>query len=231
MKDVSVGVPSAKVRTKMGNRYVRSVVLLLLLGLRAFDAGADTVSEKRMYDSVAVYAGQGADHNLQELPGRIVKANLDWEKSYFNAVGLTRANGTLGQGWQVFEGTPLAAIRQGYELVLVQHRGLQDNAEVGAAYTLKTPDLELGALGVNFGSGIGFSYALGNPTYEDGAKDDPGRRYRLQLLLLFDLEWRVSGLAHWSLVTRVHHRSGVYGLIAPPHVGSNFLAAGIRYSF
>ena len=108
---------------------------------------------------------------------------------------------------------------------------MQDNAEVGAAYTLHTPDLELGAAGVNFATGVGLSYALGTPSYEDGPLNDPARRYRLQLLLLFDLEWKLHGYGDWSLVTRVHHRSGVYGLIAPSHVGSNFLALGIRYKF
>jgi hypothetical protein len=32
-------------------------------------------------------------------------------------------------------------------------------------------------------------------------------------------------------VTRIHHRSGVYGLIAPSGVGSNFVVAGLRYKF
>ena len=116
-------------------------------------------------------------------------------------------------------------------MVLVQHRGLQGNAELGAAYMLRTPDLQMGALGVSFGAGAGLSYALGNPSYEDGSTLDPGRRYRLQLLALFELEWRMRGFDNLSLITRVHHRSGVYGLIAPQRVGSNFLALGVRYKF
>lgn len=116
-------------------------------------------------------------------------------------------------------------------MVLVQHRGLQGNAEIGAAYMLRTSDLQMGALGVNFGAGVGLSYALGNPSYEDGSTLDPGRRYRLQLLALFELEWRMRGFEDISVVTRVHHRSGVYGLIAPQGVGSNFLALGVRYKF
>jgi hypothetical protein len=31
-----------------------------------------------------------------------------------------------------------------------------------------------------------------------------------------------------SLFLRLHHRSGVYGLIAPQHVGSNFITFGLR---
>ncbi len=210
----------------------RQVLLpVLLAGSMVASVQAQTPPADPMFDSVTVFVAQGADHNLKELPERIIAGNPDWEKSYFNALGLGKDRNTLGQSWEMFRGTPFAAIAQGYELVLAQHHGLQDNAEIGAAYKLKTPDLELAALGVNFGAGIGMSYALGTPAYEDGAADNPGKRYRTQLLLLFDFEWRVRGYDAWSLVTRIHHRSGVYGLIAPPHVGSNFMAAGIRYRF
>jgi len=202
---------------------------LLLLACIAAQAQAE--SAQGLFDSVAVFAAQGADHNLKELPGRIVAGDIAWEKSYFNALGLRKTGKAVGQSCEVLQGTPLAAILQGYELVLAQHHGMQDNAEVGVAYTLRTPDLELGAAGVNFATGVGLSYALGTPSYEDGPLNNPGKRYRLQLLLLFDLEWKLRGYGDWSLVTRVHHRSGVYGLIAPSHVGSNFLAAGIRYRF
>jgi len=200
---------------------------LLLVACIAAQAQAEPA--QALFDSVAVFAAQGADHNLKELPGRIVAGDIAWEKSYFNALGFRKTGEAVGHSWEMLRGTPLAAILQGYELVLVQHHGMQDNAEVGAAYTLRTPDLELGAAGVNFATGVGLSYALGTPSYEDGPLNDPARRYRLQLLLLFDLEWKLRGYGDWSLVTRVHHRSGVYGLIAPSHVGSNFLALGIRY--
>lgn len=113
----------------------------------------------------------------------------------------------------------------------MQHHGMQDNAEVGAAYKLGMGDWALGPLAVGLSAGMGLSYALGTPTYEDGPLDDPARRYRMQMLLQFDLEWRLQTVEALSLVMRVHHRSGVYGLIAPSHVGSNFLAAGIRYRF
>jgi hypothetical protein len=33
----------------------------------------------------------------------------------------------------------------------------------------------------------------------------------------------------WSLVARVHHRSGIFGLFS--HSGSNVLAVGLRYRF
>lgn len=41
----------------------------------------------------------------------------------------------------------------------------------------------------------------------------------------------MRGFENLSVITRVHHRSGVYGLIAPQRVGSNFMVFGIRYKF
>lgn len=204
--------------------------MLTLLVLFVPYVHAETQHEDVVFDSALFMVAQGADHNLREIPGAIIARDIAWEKSYFKAIDFGKVRGQVGD-WEMFQGTPFEAILHGYEVVLVHHHGMQDNAEVGAAFTLKTPDLELGLMGVNFGSGIGLSYALGTPSYEDGSKADPARRYRLQLLLLFDFEWHIIGLDEWSLVTRVHHRSGVYGLIAPPHVGSNFMAAGVRYKF
>ena len=116
-------------------------------------------------------------------------------------------------------------------MVLLQHRGRQDNVELGAAYMLRTPDLALAQLRVNVGGGLGLSHAFGTPSYEDGPKSDPAKRYHTQLLVLLEAEWSLASLPDWSLVTRIHHRSGAYGLIAPRFVGSNFVVAGVRYRF
>ena len=66
---------------------------------------------------------------------------------------------------------------------------------------------------------------------EDGPADDPSRRYPTQVLILLEAEWSWDSLPQVALVTRVHHRSGAYGTIAPSGVGSNFVAAGLRYHF
>lgn len=214
-------------------RYISRTpaLLVFVIGLNAGLVQAETFSNDGTFDSVSVYAGQGADHNLIELPGRILSRDLDWDKTYFAALGFGKDRGTLGESIESFRDTPFASIRHGYETVLVKHSGMQSNGEMGGAYMLKTPDLQLGRLGVNFGAGAGLSYALGRPSYEDGPDNDPARRYRLQLLALFDLEWHMIGSDNLSVITRVHHRSGVFGVIAPRHVGSNFLAIGVRHKF
>lgn len=212
-------------------RNFAAVLLVLWSGLWVTSLKADEQPRHRLFDSLAIYAGQGVDHNLRELPGSILGGDIEWEKSYFAGLGLGGTIGTLGEDIEFLQGNPLGAISHGYELVVVKHHGLQDNLEAGAAYMLRTPDAHLGPLGVNFAAGVGLSYAFGTPSYEDGPKDDPDERYRLQLLALFEFEWRVRGLENLSFVTRTHHRSGVYGVIAPRNVGSNFLAAGVRWEF
>jgi len=194
-------------------------------------ASADESPRAPFLESLAVYVGQGVDHNLLDLPRSILGGDIAWEASYFAGIGLSGTFGTFGEDIPSLGDNPLGKIRHGCEVVVAKHHGLQDNLEAGAAYLLRTPDAHLGWLGVNLAVGAGLSYAFDEPTYEDGPEDNPEERYRLQLLALFELEWRVRGIENLSFVTRTHHRSGVYGVIAPRHVGSNFLAAGLRWGF
>ena len=208
-----------------------ALILLMTDGLCVTDDKEDRLADGALFDSVSIYAGQGVNHNFRELPSRVINSDLDWEKAYFHALGFGKAEKTLGKSFDILHETQFPSLFQGYEVVLVQHVGLQNNVEVGAAYTLKTSQLQVGLIEIDFSSGVGLSYAFGYPSYEDGAEDNPQRRYRLQILALFDFEWRLRKFENTSIIVRVHHRSGGYGLIAPTQVGSNFLVTGIRYKF
>jgi hypothetical protein len=181
--------------------------------------------------SLTLFTGQGVDHDLPGLPKAIVRGDIRWDKSYYTGLAYARTRKTLGDSFESLQGNPLGALRHGYEIIFLQHHGLQDNAELGATYFLRTPNLELGPVRVNFGAGGGLSHAFGKPTYEDGPADNPQRRYRTQFSGFMELEWSVAALPQFSLALRVQHRSGIYGLIAPRRVGSNFLAAALRYKF
>lgn len=209
------------------------VLFTLLSAAAALPAHAQAQAPRsgRLFDAATLYAGQGVDHNLRQLPGAILGADVDRDRSYFTALGLSREVGQLGDGITLLRDTPLGALGYGYEAIVVKHRGLQDQWEAGAVGKLSTPSLFVGPVGVAAAVGMGLSHAFGNPAYEDGPKNDPQRRYRTQLLFTFDLEWKLRDVEQLSLVTRVHHRSGGYGVVAPRHVGSNFLAVGLRYNF
>jgi hypothetical protein len=181
--------------------------------------------------SIGLYTGQGADHNLHELPGRILRADIQWDQSFFTGISYQQRVNQFADIFPVLDNTAIGSMQQGYEVVLLKHHGLQDNLELGAAYTLRTADAKWGPVGMNAGFGIGLSHAFGEPSYEDGPFNNPDRHYRTQLLLLFDAGMRLNAYPAWSLVARVHHRSGAYGVIAPRNVGSNFLAVGLMYGF
>lgn len=211
-------------------RPIRHSASFFLLVQAALVAGEAQAQPARPGDAVSVYAAQGVDLNLRQVPRAIFRGDLRRESSFFVGVGLARERGTLGASFDALRGTLAQDVRHGYELVLLKHHGRQHHVELGAAYLLRSPDLALGPVGVNVAAGLGLSHAFGTPSYEDGPEDDPSRRYRTQLLMLLEAEWRWA-TQPWSLVTRMHHRSGAYGLIAPRHVGSNFVVAGVRYRF
>jgi hypothetical protein len=75
--------------------------------------------------------------------------------------------------------------------------------------------------------GEGLSWATQIPALE---KADPTNSDNNQLLnyILLEATFAIPE-SPWSLVTRIHHRSGVYGLLG--HSGSNIIEAGIRYRF
>jgi hypothetical protein len=137
----------------------------------------------------------------------------------------------LGDSFEWLQDNPLGALRHGYEIIYLQYHGLQHNAELGATYFLRTPDLALGPVHVNFGAGGGLSHAFGTPTYEDGPAGNPNKRYRTQFSGFLELAWSLASQPQFSLVMRAQHRSGIYGLIAPRRVGSNFLSLGLRFNF
>jgi len=211
------------------DRILASLALLAASATAA--AAADADEPRRWVDAVSVYAGQGVDLNLREFPKAIFEGDLRSDPTHFAGVGVANVFGTLGGSIEAVRGSALENVQHGYELILLKHHGLQHNVEFGAAYMLRTPDAALGELRVNAGLGVGLSHAFGTPTYEDGPADDPERRYKTQLLLLLEAEWRWGEASHWALVTRIHHRSGMYGVIAPRFVGSNFVVAGLRYRF
>ena len=45
----------------------------------------------------------------------------------------------------------------------------------------------------------------------------------------FEAEFTHASQPNIHLVAKLHHRSGVYGLVSPRHTGSNFIGGGVRF--
>jgi hypothetical protein len=175
------------------------------------------------------YLGRGVDADLKEIPKQLF-TGPKWEDTYFAGLGYRRLTHTPQALQSAFDWLRLPSTRVGFEGLVVKHWGLQHQWEADAALMLTLPPLTLGPVDMAFSGSWGLSYAFGRPSYEDGPQDDPDRRYRFQSYSAYELDFRTAALPAWSVVGRVHHRSGVYGVIAPRRVGSNFLTVGLRFT-
>ena len=124
-----------------------------------------------------------------------------------------------------------------WETQITKHSGLQNNYEAHIALLLRTRNFQPASFNVNFAAGIGPSYAFSTPTYEDGPDGKPNNgkpssgQYRFQSYMVYEIELSLQSLPDWKIPIRIHHRSGIYGIVAPPKVGSNFFAIGLRHNF
>jgi hypothetical protein len=200
--------------------------LVVLLFAPAGRAAADEHSPL-----LTLYLAQGADPDILSIFPELLRGASVTEDTYFLALGYFQPLATPGGLQRLFELLRVPNTRTGVEGLAGKHFGLQYNVEVGAAWQLRFAPLRLARLRVRPAVGIGLSYAIGNPAYEDGPRSNPDKRYHLLNFNSYELEWSLEPLPAIALVTRIHHRSGIWGVIAPPIVGSNFLSVGLRYRF
>ena len=85
-------------------------------------------------------------------------------------------------------------------------------------------------LDTSFAFGAGLSYASETPKVEEQRRGE-GQTQSFLSYLMLELEFALPEAQHWSVITRVHHRSGAFGLFNGVTGGSNAVAFGVRYRF
>jgi hypothetical protein len=80
----------------------------------------------------------------------------------------------------------------------------------------------------SFAMGEGISYTTQVPYHEQYKAGDDGY-HRFLNYLMAELTFGVPSVPSLNLVYRIHHRSGIYGLIGDQ--GSNYYCIGVRFSF
>jgi len=180
---------------------------------------------------VTLFWGQGADVNLPDIIPKALQGEIEMDPTYF--WGINYKDEIPAGDNPVSRFLTRHSITPEWEVQLTRHHGLQDNLESHIALLLRTRDFAVAdPLLINFAAGMGPSYAFSTPTYEDGPDGQPNQgEYQFQSYFTFEMELSLRSLPDWSLATRIHHRSGIYGFIAPSKVGSNFFAIGIRRHF
>ncbi len=172
-----------------------------------------------------------AETNLPELPYNAVTGKLTFHDAHLTALELSRVmvpDFTIPTPFGDWRGHRLELAGQ-----VVKHWGKQKHAELTGALVWRTPDWHFSnAASVNFAYGNGFSYALKPPRYEKGPEGIRGvNTKQFQFYILTEFELTPADAPDWHLVFRLHHRSGIWGVISPRKTGSNYLGLGLRRDF
>lgn len=108
---------------------------------------------------------------------------------------------------------------------VAKHFGDQDHWELNALVIARWVTFPWNAyLGTTVALGEGISYATEIPRLEDKPRASQWLNY-----LLYEFTFALPAHPEWSLVVRVHHRSGFYGELASNSM--NAVALGIKYRF
>lgn len=204
------------------NKSMALGITILILLLSAFGANAEGLR-------VGLYTGKWADTRLPYLPQNIANGNLAWSESYLRSLIVSHHAATRDL---YLPGTTIGFSDARLELegTASLHQGLQNHSEVTLGVMLRTRDQKIGSLGyVNLGWANGLSYALDSPTYEYGRDLIRGQdTIQFQYYMGLEAEYAHKTWNRMSVFARLHHRSGIYGVISPSKTGSNIIGVGFR---
>jgi hypothetical protein len=195
------------------------------LGLGFLGSPAAAQGHDRQWHLTA-YGSQWVNADLLEIPERAVTGRLTTEGAYFVGAGLSRV--VIPSFSIPLPGTDLAfhGNRIEVEGQVLRHFGDQNHWEGTIALMFRTGQIPLfWGLSVNLAFGEGISYASERPRLEGSFRVEPSRFLNY---LAFEAEFSHASLPGVYFVPRIHHRSGIFGLIAERESGSNFIGAGLR---
>jgi len=204
---------------------LRNVASAACLGLCLMGSPAAAQGSEREWHLTA-YGSQWVNADLLEIPEFAVTGRLTSEEAYFVGAGLSRV--IVPPFFIPLLGTDFAFHGNRIELEgqVLRHFGDQSHWEGTIALMFRTGQIPLfGGLSVNLAFGEGLSYASERPRLEGSVRVEPSRFLNY---LAFEAEFSHASLPGVYFVPRIHHRSGVFGLIAERESGSNFIGAGIR---
>jgi hypothetical protein len=192
---------------------------------------AGNIRSRRLY--LSGYAGQWIDANIADIPYRAVTSTLKTRSAYFLSADLGYV---LVPRFEVplpfCGGCALRGNSIELEGQVLKHFDQQRHWEIAGGAFVRTGQIPL-FLGaeMNLAGGGGLSYALADPKLENGRGGRGVDNYRLQIYLGFEAELMHEAVQGWSLVGRIHHRSGGFGLLTRQGSGSNFIGLGVRRGF
>ncbi len=186
--------------------------LIILAGLTI--CGIPNLAMAEMNWAVTVYGGRLTDGDLDNT----VTFRADFEDAYFIALAVSRRVHSIDD-WLDFE----------IEAQAVKHFDDQDHLEfngLGVLRWQKFPWDHIVDTGI--AGGLGLSYATETPDIEAKNHKDTNQ---LLAYLMFETAFSLPHMPNWSVLARIHHRSGAFKLFNDVTGASNALGLGIRYRF
>ena len=183
-----------------------TAILFALIPFRAANAEQDW--------ALTFYSGRLTDSKL----GKAATFNFKFEDAYFIDLALSRRLYTYQDYFSIeVEGQ------------VAKHFGDQDQWEFNGVAYLRWLLFPWDAyIDTSFAAGAGLSYATSVPKIEAKNYDETAQFLGA---LMFEFAFSLPRVPQWSLITRLHHRSGAGGVFNEVTGASNAWAAGIRYSF
>ena len=203
--------------------------MIVMLSLAASQPDADPQAFRTRRWHVSGYTLVVTEARLPTVPFEIVTARLPFRPSYAASVAASKV--VVPRFAIALPGLTLRGNSLEIEGQLLQHFGREDSTEVAAAAVLRSGQIGLaGPVSANLAWGNGLSYALTQPRYEIGRGGVRGvDTVQLQYHMSFETEITSARNPRVHYVARLHHRSGIYGVISPSRTGSNYIGVGLRF--
>ena len=193
-----------------------SLVALVLVLSSLLTAGKVAASDDRPW-SLTLYGGTLVNADLGEI---VTEFPPESEDAPLFVLAVAREFATSGPHlrWEV-------------EGQIAKHFGKQNHWEFNPLLVLRWITFPWDRWAdTSVAVGLGVSYATEAPELEALRHPDTGAE-RFLAYLMTELSVGIPGAPQWSVVARVHHRSGAWGLFSGVNGASNALALGIKYRF
>jgi hypothetical protein len=164
--------------------------------------------------AVTLYTGRVTDGDLGDTA--IFKA--DFEDAFLVA-------GTLSKRFYRYR----ERLDLEWEVQAVKHFGDQHHWEFNGLGAVRWTAFPWDRyLDTSMAAGAGLSFATSTPKVEAKNHDNTSQ---VLAYLMFEAAFSLPKIPKWSLMTRIHHRSGAFGLFNGVQGASNAWALGLRYHF
>ncbi|MDX1957178.1 MAG: hypothetical protein SFU98_01325 [Leptospiraceae bacterium] len=196
------------------------VFLIIILSFKVW-----SLEKPKPKFTIFLYGGQYTETDLLPI---LFRQKTDYKDSFIATAGLSYPTGYR-----------IRFINFETEGNLTKHSGIMNHWELNGLYVARINNLF--SLPINFGFGEGLSLASEIPRLENKSKGiDRNGFYQRDSIesrnvlnyVMVELEYKINTTYDPRVFIRVHHRSGVFGLLCPPDpaCGSNFITYGVKLS-